>query len=110
MVLGSHMLEICASIAAGKPSLRNSSAGYWRQSRSRFGWSSRRPGGPAVNASLVDMGNRFRLIVNEVEVVAPDQPLPKLPVARAVVDSLTGSLKIGATAWIYAAVHITPVQ
>jgi L-arabinose isomerase len=38
--------------------------------------------GPALNASLVDMGNRFRLIVNEVEAVAPLHDLPKLPVAR----------------------------
>ena len=41
------------------------------------------PAGPALNASMVDMGNRFRLIVNEVDVVAPGEPLPKLPVARA---------------------------
>jgi L-arabinose isomerase len=41
------------------------------------------PAGPGLNACLVDMGNRFRLIVNTVQVVAPEAPLPKLPVARA---------------------------
>jgi L-arabinose isomerase len=40
--------------------------------------------GPAVNASLVDLGDRFRLVVNDVESVDPDEPLPELPVARAV--------------------------
>jgi L-arabinose isomerase len=42
------------------------------------------PAGPALNASLMDFGNRFRLLVNEVDVVKPDQPMPRLPVAQAV--------------------------
>jgi L-arabinose isomerase len=57
--------------------------------------------GKAINASLVDMGNRFRLIVNEVEVVVPDEPMPNLPVARAVWVPRP-NLKVGAAAWIYA--------
>jgi len=57
--------------------------------------------GPAINASLVDMGNRFRLLVNEVEAVAPEQPLPRLPVARVLWDALP-DLKTAATAWILA--------
>jgi L-arabinose isomerase len=59
------------------------------------------PSGPAVVASLVDMGNRFRMIVNEVDVIQPDQGLPKLPVARAVWLPKP-SLRVSAAAWIYA--------
>ena len=59
------------------------------------------PAGPGLNASLVDMGNRFRLIVNEVDVVAPDADLPKLPVAR-VVWVPKPDLATGAAAWIHA--------
>jgi L-arabinose isomerase len=82
-VLGAHMLEVCESIAAGKPSLEIhplSIGGKEDPVRLVFDT----PPGPAINASVVDLGNRFRLLVNEVEVVAPDRPLPKLPVARAV--------------------------
>jgi L-arabinose isomerase len=57
--------------------------------------------GPAINATVIDMGNRFRMIVNEVDVVPPDAPLPKLPVARAVWVPRPG-LKTAAAAWIYA--------
>ena len=57
--------------------------------------------GPAINASLMDMGNRFRMIVNEVDVVAPPQPLPKLPVARALWKPKP-DFKTACAAWIYA--------
>jgi len=57
--------------------------------------------GPAVNASVIDLGNRFRMLVNPVEVVQPDAPLPKLPVAR-VVWVPKPNLKIAAAAWILA--------
>jgi L-arabinose isomerase len=50
---------------------------------------------------LIDLGNRFRLLVNEVDVVVPPEPLPKLPVARAV-WKCRPSLKTACTAWIYA--------
>src|SRR5208282_5752172 len=59
------------------------------------------PSGLGLNASLIDLGNRFRLLVNEVEVVAPETPLPKLPVARALWVPKP-SLTLGAAAWIYA--------
>ena len=59
------------------------------------------PPGPAINASLIDLGNRFRLIVNEVEVVKPQEPLPKLPVARAVWECRP-DFKTACAAWIYA--------
>ena len=59
------------------------------------------PPGNAINASIVDLGNRFRLIVNEVNVVKPQKPLPKLPVARAVWECLP-DFKTACAAWIYA--------
>ena len=58
-------------------------------------------GGPALNASVVDMGNRFRLIVNEVEAVAPQNDLPKLPVARVLWKPYP-DMKTGCAAWILA--------
>jgi L-arabinose isomerase len=99
-VLGSHMLEICPSIAAGKPSLEVHPLGIGGKADPvRLVFTA--PSGPAVVASLVDMGNRFRMIVNEVEVIQPPQELPKLPVARAVWLAKP-SLKVAAAAWIYA--------
>ncbi len=97
-VLGAHMLEVCASLAPGKPALQIhplSIGGKADPVRLVFTVSP----GPAVNASLVDMGNRFRLIVNEVEVVEPDRELPKLPVARAV-WAPRPDLPSAAAAWI----------
>lgn len=81
-VLGSHMLEICPSIAAGKPKIEVHPLGIGgKEDPVRMGFDA--PAGEALNASLVDLGNRFRLIVNEVTAVKPPQ-LPKWPVARAV--------------------------
>ncbi|MFN2174767.1 MAG: L-arabinose isomerase, partial [Anaerolineales bacterium] len=57
--------------------------------------------GPAVNASVIDLGSRFRMLVNPVEVVPPNAPLPKLPVARAMWVP-EPNLKIAAAAWILA--------
>ena len=57
--------------------------------------------GPAINVSIIDVGSRFRMIVNEVDVVGPDKPLEKLPVARAVWVPKP-DLEIGAAAWILA--------
>ncbi len=99
-VLGAHMLEVCPSIAAGKPSLEIHPLGIGgKADPARLVFNV--PAGAGLNASLIDMGNRFRLIVNEVECVKPAQPLPKLPVARAVWEPLP-NLKIAAASWIYA--------
>ncbi len=100
MVLGSHMLEICPTIAAEKPSLEVHPLGIGGKADPvRLVFTS--PAGEAVVASIVDMGNRFRMIVNEVDVVVPAQPLPRLPVARTLWVPRP-NLKIAATAWIYA--------
>ncbi len=99
-VLGSHMLEICPSIAADKPALEVHPLGIGGKADPvRLVFTA--PSGPAIVASLVDMGDKFRLIVNKVDVIQPEQALPKLPVARAVWVP-EPSLKIAAAAWIYA--------
>lgn len=105
-VLGAHMLEVCPSIAANRPTLEIhplSIGGKGDPVRLVFDAAP----GPGLNASMVQMGNRFRLVVNPVDVVPPDQPLPKLPVARALWLPQP-SLKVAAAAWIYAgAAHHT---
>ncbi len=100
MVLGSHMLEICESIADGKPKCEIHPLGIGGKAdpvRLVFNVA----GGPALNASVVDMGNRFRLLVNEVEAVAPKHDLPKLPVARVLWKPYP-NMKTGCAAWILA--------
>lgn len=99
-VLGAHMLEVCPSIASAKPSLELhplSIGGKDDPARLVFN----APSGPALNASLMDMGNRFRLLVNTVKVVQADADLPKLPVARAVWVP-EPDLPTGAAGWILA--------
>ncbi len=99
-VLGAHMLEVCSSIAANQPHLeihQLSIGGKADPARLVFDTKT----GPAVNASIMDMGNRFRMVVNEVEVVPTEEDLPKLPVARALWDPKP-NLKVAAAAWILA--------
>jgi len=96
------MLEICESIAAAsaKPRLEIlplSIGGKADPVRLIFDANT----GPAIGASIMDMGQRFRLVANVVDVVPTDEPLPNLPVARAL-WSPRPSLKIAAAAWIYA--------
>jgi L-arabinose isomerase len=99
-VLGAHMLEICPTISEGKPSCEIhplSIGGKADPVRLVFN----APAGPALNASIIDLGHRFRLLVNEVEAVAPEQPLPKLPVAR-VLWKPQPDMATGCAAWLYA--------
>ncbi len=99
-VLGAHMLEICPSISAGRPSLQVHPLGIGGKADPvRLVFNT--PAGPGMNACLVDMGNRFRLIVNTVDVVAPDEPLPELPVARALWECHP-DLATSAACWIHA--------
>jgi len=100
LVLGAHMLEICPSIARGRPSLEVHPLGIGgKAAPARLVFDT--AAGPALNASLIDLGNRFRLLVNEVEVVPADKPLPRLPVARAIWEPKP-DLATAAAAWIYA--------
>jgi L-arabinose isomerase len=100
LVLGAHMLEICESIADGRPSCEIHPLGIGGKADPvRLVFNS--AAGPAINASIIDMGNRFRLLVNEVEAVAPTHPLPHLPVARVLWRPYP-DMKTGCTAWILA--------
>ena len=99
-VLGAHMLEICELIAATKPKLEIlplSIGGKADPVRLIFDANT----GPAIGASIMDMGQRFRIVANVVDVVPTDKPLPKLPVARALWLPRP-NLKVAAAAWIYA--------
>ncbi len=100
MVLGSHMLEICESIADGKPSCEVHPLGIGGKADPvRLVFNS--GAGAALNASIIDMGNRFRLLVNEVEAVKTTETLPKLPVARVLWKPYP-DMKTGCAAWILA--------
>jgi L-arabinose isomerase len=100
MVLGAHMLEICESIADGKPSCEIHPLGIGGKADPvRLVFNS--APGSALNASVIDMGNRFRLLVNEVEAVAPLHDLPKLPVARVLWKPYP-DMPTGCAAWILA--------
>jgi L-arabinose isomerase len=99
-VLGAHMLEICPSIAESRPSCEIHPLGIGGKAdpvRLVFNTAA----GPALNASLIDLGHRFRLLVNTVEAVEPEAELPKLPVAR-VLWKPHPDLSTAAAAWIYA--------
>ncbi|MEJ5350334.1 MAG: L-arabinose isomerase [Melioribacteraceae bacterium] len=100
MVLGAHMLEVCSSLAGQKPKLEIhplSIGGKDDPPRLVFDVAE----GEALNASIIDLGNRFRMIVNEVKVINPPKQLPKLPVARALWIPKP-DLETSATAWILA--------
>jgi len=100
LVLGSHMLEVDASLANGKAALEVHPLGIGGKAdpaRLVFNVA----GGEALNASIVDMGNRFRLLINEVKAVEPQNDLPNLPVARVLWKPYP-DMKTGCAAWIYA--------
>ena len=99
-VLGAHMLEVCPSLSEEKPTAEIhplSIGGKADPVRLVFTVGT----GPAVNASMIDIGSRFRLVVNKVNLIRPEHPLPKLPVARGVWIP-EPNLKVAATAWISA--------
>lgn len=99
-VLGAHMLEICPSIAATKPRIEVHPLGIGGKAdpaRLVFDGAS----GPAINASVIDLGSRFRLIINAVDAVKAEKAMPKLPVAR-VLWKPQPSLRVAAETWILA--------
>jgi len=100
MILGAHMLEVCPTIAATRPRLEVhplSIGGKANPARLVFDGRN----GSAVCATVIDLGHRFRLVVNEVEAVQPKHDMPKLPVAR-VLWKPQPSLRDATEAWIYA--------
>lgn len=100
MVLGAHMLEICPTISATRPRIEVHQLGIGgKEDPARIVFDGR--GGAALNASIVDLGHRFRLIVNEVDAVQPEKEMPKLPVAR-VLWKTQPSLNQAVENWIQA--------
>ncbi|MEI6874437.1 MAG: L-arabinose isomerase, partial [Spirochaetota bacterium] len=100
LVLGAHMLELCPSIAAEKPRLEVHALGIGgKADPARLVFEG--GAGGALNASLIDMGERFRLLVNEVEAVAAPRAMPRLPVARVLWKPLP-DLRRAAESWILA--------
>ena len=87
-ILGAHMLEVCPSIATGRPRVEIHPLGIGdREDPVRVVFDAEP--GPAVVVGICDLGDRFRLVLNEVTVVPPDEPLPRLPVARAMWGTAT---------------------
>ncbi|TDD60851.1 L-arabinose isomerase [Kribbella antibiotica] len=99
-ILGAHMLEVCPSIAAGTPTAEIHPLGIGgREDPVRLVFDA--APGPGVVVGMADLGDRFRLVANEIDVVAPDHPLPQLPVARAVWEPRP-NLRTSAEAWLTA--------
>ncbi len=99
-VLGAHMLEVCPSIGSGKSSLEIHPLGIGgKEDPARLVFNV--PEGQGINVSIMDMGDRFRMLANPCKVVNPGKALPKLPVAR-VVWIPEPNLKVSAEAWIHA--------
>ncbi|MEV1248993.1 L-arabinose isomerase [Nonomuraea sp. NPDC052129] len=100
LILGAHMLEVCPSIATGTPSCEIHPLGIGgREDPVRLVFDAEP--GPGVVIGLADMGDRFRLVANEIDIVAPPHPLPNLPVARAVWRPRP-NLRTSAEAWLTA--------
>ncbi|PWJ35027.1 L-arabinose isomerase [Sediminitomix flava] len=99
-VLGAHMLEICPSIADAKPKCEVHPLGIGgKEDPVRLVFNS--PAGAGLNASLITMGDRFRLLVNTVNAVEPEADLPNLPVARVLWNPLP-DMNTALKAWILA--------
>ena len=100
LVLGAHMLEVCPTIAAGRPKLELHPLSIGgREDPVRLVFDA--APGPAFVAGLSDLGDRFRLVANEIDTIAPPEPLPNLPVARAV-WAPRPDLRTSAEAWLIA--------
>ena len=99
-ILQAHMLEVCPTIANERPAIKVSPLTMGnREDPARLVFTSKP--GKGIATSLVDLGNRFRLIINEVECQVQDIPMPKLPVASAFWKP-EPNLATGAEAWILA--------
>lgn len=100
MILGAHMLEVCPTVASSRPRIEVHPLGIGgKADPARIVFNGK--AGPAIAASLIDLGDRFRLIVNDVEAVNVEKDMPNLPVARVLWKPLP-SLQDAAEAWILA--------
>ena len=99
--LGAHMLEVCPSLAAGKPRIETHHLGIGMNEKdpARLVFEGR--AGKAIVVSLIDMGGRLRLIFQDIEAVKPILPMPNLPVARVMWRALP-DLTTGVECWITA--------
>ncbi|MCR4593793.1 MAG: L-arabinose isomerase [Clostridiales bacterium] len=99
--LGAHMLEVCPSVASAKPKIETHPLGIGmnEDDPARLVFEGRK--GPAIVISLIDMGGRLRLIVQDIECIKPILPMPNLPVARVMWQSMP-DLETGLECWILA--------
>ena len=99
-ILQAHMLEVCPTVSDGPIGIKvNPLSMGEREDPARLVFTSKT--GPAIATSLIDLGNRFRLIINDVECKEIEKPMPKLPVAAAFWTPMP-NLEVGAEAWILA--------
>jgi len=99
-ILGAHMLEVCPTVAASRPRIEVHPLGIGgKADPARMVFNGK--AGKAIAASLIDLGDRFRLLVNDVEAVSVEKDMPRLPVARVLWKPLP-SLQEAAEAWILA--------
>ena len=99
--LGAHMLEVCPSVAADKPRIETHHLGIGMNEKDPARLVFEGKAGPAIVASLIDMGGRLRLIVQDIEAVKPIMPMPNLPVARVMWRAMP-DLTTGVECWITA--------
>ena len=99
--LGAHMLEVCPSVAAGRPRIETHHLGIGMNEKDPARLVFEGKPGPAVVVSLIDMGGRLRLIVQDIEAVTPILPMPNLPVARVMWRAMP-DLTTGVECWITA--------
>ncbi len=99
--LGAHMLEVCPSLAAGKPKIETHHLGIGMNEKDPARLVFEGKAGKAVVTSLVDMGGRLRLIIQDIEAVTPIMPMPNLPVARVMWKAFP-NLTTGVECWIKA--------
>ena len=99
--LGAHMLEVCPSLAAGKPRIETHHLGIGMNEKDPARLVFEGKEGPAIVVSLIDMGGRLRLICQDIRCVKPILPMPNLPVARVMWQALP-DLTTGVECWITA--------
>ncbi len=99
--LGAHMLEVCPSLAADKPRIETHHLGIGMNEKDPARLVFEGKAGPAIVVSLIDMGGRLRLIVQDIECVKPILPMPNLPVARVMWRAMP-DLTTGVECWITA--------
>ena len=99
--LGAHMLEVCPSLAAGKPRIETHHLGIGMNEKDPARLVFEGKAGPAIVVSLIDMGGRLRLICQDIRCVKPILPMPNLPVARVMWQALP-DLTTGVECWITA--------